>query len=172
MSRKVNTFASIITQPLNVHNFYVDIPGVTTASIVVSAADFPSEKMRKMILHFQGEEIRYPTIPSNQGEWKIKVPENDKGEIRRQLDSLKSARWDQKSGILSPTKWFDPIITARDLQLNPVFSCIMHGAWLVGRDQLNLSNADPTKNWEWDYEFCYQWIEDIDLNNDGSPSPV
>lgn len=172
MSLKVNTFANIITNPLNIHNFIVDIPGVTNGSIVVASASFPSEKLQKVILHYQGEEVRYPTIPKNSGEWKVKVPETDSGLIKSELDALKSNKYSQKTGIFTPTLWEDVEVTSRDLEGNTVFSVVMHGTWLVGREQVELNNADPTKNWEWDYEFCYQWLEDKMGSNAGSVSPV
>lgn len=172
MSLKVNTFANIITNPLNVHNFVVEIPDVTNGSIVVSSTTFPSEKLRKVILHYQGEEVRYPTIPKNDGVWKVKVPETDSGAIKKELDALKSNLYSQKTGIFTPKLWKDVNVTARDLEGNEVFRVILHGVWLVGRESVDLNNSDPTKNWEWDYEFCYQWIEDSDAENPGSASPV
>lgn len=171
MSFKVSTFANIITNPLNIHNFLVDIPDVDLC-IIVSASSFPSEKLRKIILYFQGEQVRYPTIPSNDGVWKIKIPENDDGKVRASLDALKSANYNQKTGYFTPNLWKNVTVTARDLSLNPVFQTIMHGVWLVGRDQVDLQNSDPTKNWEWDYEFCYTWLQDVDLGNVAVSAPV
>lgn len=172
MSLKISTFANIITNPLNVHNYIVDIPGVPNGSIVVSSTSFPSEKLQKVILHYQGEEVRYPTIPKNDGVWRVKVPETDSGAIKKELDSLKASMWDQKSGIMLPKKWESVSVTSRDLEGNAVFKVILHGVWLVGREAVDLNNADPTKNWEWDYEFCYQWIEDVNESNPGSQSPL
>lgn len=171
MSLKVATFAGIITQPLNVHNFLVTIPDVSL-SVIVSASAFPTEKLREVKLFYQGEEIRYPTIPSNDGSWKIKIPENDDGKVKRQLDALKQNMYSQKTGLFVPSLWRNITVTARDLENNPVFQVIIHGSWIVGREQVDLANNDPTKNWEWDYEFRYQWIEDVDLKNLGSKSPI
>lgn len=172
MSLKLNAFATIITNPLNIHNFLVDIPGAPNGSIVVASSVFPSEKLREVKLHYQGEEIRYPTIAGNDGIWKVTVPEADSGIVRRELDSLKSKMWNQKTGIFVPQLWKAVTVTARNLQLEPVFKAILHGCWLLGRDQVTLDNSDPTKNWNWDYEFRFQWIEDVDLNAVASPNPL
>lgn len=172
MSLKIKTFASIITQPLAIHNFYIEIPGASTTSIVVSATSFPSEKMREIKLYYQGEEIRYPTLPQNSGEWKFKVPESDSGIIRRELDEIKAKRYNQKLGTMLPYKWKDITVIARDLNQNPVFKVILHGAWLIGREDVPLDNSDPTKSWQWDYAWKYQWIEDVDLNNNPSENPM
>lgn len=172
MSLKVNTFASIITNPMNVHNFVVSIPGVTNGSIVVSSTTFPSEKLREIILHYQGEEIVYPTLPKNDHSWKVKVPESDSGIIKKEFDVLKKKSYNQKTGLFTPTKWKDVPVVARDLAGNEVFKVILHGVWIVGRESVDLNNSDPTKNWEWDYEFRYQWLEDVDSNNQGSESPL
>lgn len=172
MSLKVNQFAAIITNPLNVHNFAISIPDAGIASIVVSASAFPSEKLQEVKLHYQGEEIIYPTIAKNDHSWKIKVPENDDGKLRRELDKLKSKSWNQKTGIFVPSTWSTVKVHARDLANNIVFSTILHGAWLVGRDQVELANDDASKNWEWDYEFRYQWLEDKDGTNTASVNPL
>lgn len=172
MSLKVNQFAGVITNPLNIHNFAVSIPDADIASLIVAAASFPTEKLQEVKLYFQGEEIVYPTIAKNDHSWKIKVPENDDGKVRAELDRLKSKSWNQKTGIFIPASWSNVSVFARDLAGNVVFSTILHGAWLLGRDQVDLQNNDATKNWEWDYEFRYQWLEDKNGSNPASPNPM
>jgi len=163
MSVKVQQFTSYITNPLNIHNFVVDIPGFDY-SIIVKSTTFPSERLREVVLHFQGEEIRYPTIPETSHTWNVAIDEDDSGIIRASMEKLKSKFYNQKTGLLVPQAWDDAIITARDLAGNPVFSCIMHGFWIKGRSDVNVNNADPTQNWAWDYQFIYQWIEDKDVS--------
>lgn len=171
MSVKVAQFANIITQPLNIHNFIVDIPGVDV-SILVSSTNFPSERLREITLWFQGEKVIYPSLPENDNHWKVKLPESDNGVVRRTLDSLKAKRYNQKTGIMTPDTWKTVTVSARDLEGNLVFQVLLHGAWLKGRDNVDLDNSDPSKNWNWDYEFVFQWIEDVDQNNAGSVSQV
>lgn len=167
MSVKVATFANIITNPLNLHNFLVTIPGVDLA-IVVSSTNFPSEKLREIVLWYQGEKIIYPGLPESENKWKVKLPENDDGKVRRAFDSLKSTRYNQKTGIMVPKLWKTVTVTARDLEGNEVFKVNLHGTWLKGRNPVDLANNDPSKSWEWEYEFVFQWIEDVDCNNKGS----
>lgn len=172
MSIKVNTFASIITNPLNVHNFLVTIPSSPLGSIVVSSSEFPSEKLQEVVKYYQGHQIAYPTIPKTGGSWKVTLPESDSGIIKRELDRLKNMQYDQASGIFVPNIWESVAVTARDLSGRPVFSCAMIGCWLMGRDSVNLSNDDASKSWDWTYEFRYQWLEDIDFFHGGSKSPI
>lgn len=159
MSTKVTRFTQVITNPLNVHNFEVKIPGFDY-EIVVQSTRFPSEKLRTVVLYTYGEEVRYPTLPQNSGEWPIAVPDNDDGLIRESLDSFKADMYDQKSGTLSPQEWIDITVRARDLENNEVFKTTLKGAWLIGREDVQLSNNDPSKAWNWDYLFKYQWIDD------------
>lgn len=171
MSRKVNKFASIITNPLNIHNFVVDIPGFEY-SILVSSTSFPSEKLRTVTKYYQGEKIDYPTIPELGGSWEFTIPENDNGIIKKKLDSFKSKMWDQKSGIFVPNLWKNVTVTSRQLDDTEVFSVILHGAYLLGRNSVNLKNSDPTASWDWDYQFRYQWIEDVDFDPKASINPL
>lgn len=161
MSRKINAFHSVINNPLNMHNFEVQIPGFNYA-IVVQSTQFPSEKMRTVVLYTYGEEVRYPTLPQNDGNWPIQVPDSDTGVIRESLDSLKAEMYDQTSGLLTPPDMYDIEVRARDLENTVIFKTIMHMAWIEGRDSVNLANNDPTKPWMWDYRFRYNWLEDKD----------
>jgi len=176
MSRKVNTFASFITQPLNVYNFEIRITSPTdkvdeTVLMVVESTKFPSEKMRTMEKNFQGEKITYAAKPDSSGTWTITVPEGDKGQTRKELDRLKNKMYDQKSGSVIPTIWYDVEVFHRDLQDNIVFSVVLHGCWLKGRDAIDLKTNDVSSSVSWNYEFQYQWIEDKLNNNPGTPNP-
>ena len=160
MSRKVQRFTSYITTPLNVHNFVVNIPGFAN-SILVESTTFPSDTLREMKLWFQGEEIRYPTIAENTGKWEVKIPESDRGNIRSELQRFRNSIYDQRTGLVIPSAWKSVTVTARDLQDREVLSVILHGCWLRGRSEVSLSNSDPTQHWKWDYQFTFQWIEDV-----------
>ncbi len=171
MSRKVQSFASIITQPLNTYNFKVVIPEIDFAEIIQST-NFPSEKLRVITLWTNGEPVRYPALPENSGEWAIKIPESDDGKIRSAFENLKRKMYNQQTGMLIPSIWKNVQIFARDMADNVVFSSVLHGCWLRGRNDVVLDSTNPTANWAWDYVFTYQWIEDIDGNNKGSIKPM
>lgn len=159
MSNKVQAFAKIITQPLNVHNFRVVIPAFDY-DFIVQSTQFPTEEMQIVQLFTQGEPVRYPTIPRNSGEWAVKVPENDDGKIWDRFRTLKNRQYDQVNGLMNPQPWFDCQIFARDLANRPVFQTILHGCWIKGRGEVGLDNSNPTNSWIWDFKFVYQWLED------------
>lgn len=170
MSRKVQQFASIITQPLNIYNFEVIIPGFPDA-IIITSTDFPAEKLRVVEKWFKGEKIRYQSIPENGGTWKFKIPENDGGTIKKQLDKFKSKAWNQTTGLLVPIMWNNVQVYSRDLADNNVFGVVLHGCWLQDRGSVGLDSGKPDGSWDWEYEFVYQWLEDIDFDKTGSPDP-
>lgn len=170
MSRKVQQFANVITQPLNIYNFDISIPAINFSS-VVQASTFPSEKLQIMTLFTHGEQVQYPSIPKNGGQWQVTLPESDSGIIRREFEAIKSNMWNQKTGLLTPPKWYDISVIARDLADNPVFSGVLHGCWIMGRNDVNLNAQDVQTSWKWDYMFIYQWLEDKDHNNPGTPNP-
>lgn len=164
MSRKVTAFAAVITNPLNIHNFVCTIPGLPNQkAMIIESTTFPTEKFREIKLWFQGEPVIYPTLPETDNKWRFKIPEADSATISRDLQAIKKAMYNQKTGILIPGKFQDIEVTARDLAGNHVFSVILHGAWLKGRDAVNLANNNPSESWKWDYEWVYDWIEDKEL---------
>lgn len=173
MSRKIATFAQFITQPLNKHNFQVVIPGVPEA-IIVESTTFPTDKLREVVMWFQGEQVRYPGLPENGGAWKVTIPEGDNGQIRARFMALRNRLFNQATGTILPDIIWDTIqVHARDLSDNIVFSVNMHGCWLKGAEPQGLNASQPAESWKWDYEFVYQWIEDSPIAGlPGSESPL
>ena len=176
MSRKINTFASFITQPLNVYNFEIRIKSINdkvdeTVLMVVKSTSIPTEKMRKMEKYFQGEKITYQAKPEVGGEWTISLPEGDRAQVKKELDRLKHKCYDQRTGMLTPQPWYNIEVYQKDLQDNIVLSVLLHGCWLVGRNDQQLKTEDVSSSYEWSYTFQYQWIEDIDYDVKGSPNP-
>ena len=176
MSRQVNSFAAYLTQPLNIYNFQIRITSINdkvdeNVLMVVSATKFPSEKLRKMEKYYHGEKITYAAKPDSSGTWTITVPEGDRAQTCRELDRLKDQQYDQRTGNLTPTPWYDIEVFHRDLQDNIVFSVVLHGCWLLGRDGFDLKTQDVTSSVDWNYEFQYQWIENKLRKNAGSPNP-
>lgn len=159
MSIRAVEFARVITNPLNIYNFEVKIPGFDYAMIVESTT-FPAEQSREMKLTRQGEDIYYRAKPVVGGKWNVKVPENDDGKVRYSMEKLIRDAWEQKSGALRPEKWLDIDIFARDQADNIVFHSVLHGCWLQQRNSVSLNTADVTSNWAWDFQFVYCWIED------------
>lgn len=178
MSKQANHFASIITQPLNVYNFEIRIKSLVdevNADILltVQSTTFPSEQMRNMSLFNKGEEIQYPAKPQLGGDWSISIPESDKGRTHAELDRLKNAMYNQKTGSMTPTLWYDIEVFQKDLRENVVFSVVLHGCWIKGRNATNLNTQDVTTSWSNDYTFHYTWLEDKLVENlEGSPNPM
>lgn len=159
MSRKVDSFASIITNPLPLHTFIVNIPDFQFNAVVESAG-LPQDSFREVRLYTQGEVVIYPTIPDSKHEWAIKIPDNDDGKINKEFLRIRNKVYDQKAGMFKLSTWFDVEVFVRDLANKPVLSTVLHGAWLKGRNDVSLANNDPTQAFKWDWLFTYQWLED------------
>jgi len=177
MSRKISTFASIITQPLNVYNFEIRIKSLVDSVnsdilLTVQSTEIPSEQLQSMTLNFQGEEIQYPAKPKTGGDWSFTIPEGDKGQVREELDRLKNAAYDQRTGMMTPQFWYDVEVFQKDLQDNVVFSSVLHGCWLKGRDAQQLDTKNVTDSWSLKYTFRYTWLEEKKKDGlKGTPNP-
>lgn len=176
MSRKVQRFAKVITTPLNVHNFMVNIPGLgdqgEDLNLIVESSTFPTYKMRVVTLYTQGEAVDYPALPETQREWKTTVPESDGAFVHKIIKKLLKEIYDEKTGFLYTPKYRDVQVFARNLKDEVVFKCILHGVWFKGPDLINLANQDPTQVWKWPLNFQFSWIENPDSEvQQGSASP-
>lgn len=174
MSYKCNTFVQSLTNPANTHQFKVVIGGVDDAiSLLVESCDFPTQgAFREISLWNHGEQIRYPGLPENGGQWKVKIPENDDGKVARAFKALTDEIYDQKTGTLKPTVWREIKVYSQDLQQNNVFHVNLMGCWIASRQQVQLNGADPSGVWKWDYVFTYNYLIDVDDNNQGTAAPM
>lgn len=178
MSRCINKFASVITQPLNIYNFKIVIKNIVDEVnqdilLTVQSTSFPAETLRETTLNFKGEEIHYPAKPTTGGDWTFTIPENDKGSIAMELDRLKHATYDQKTGVMTPQLWYNVEVMQLDLSDNIVKSAILHGCWLKGRDNTNLDTSNVTNSWSNTYTFRYTWLEDKNVEGlKGTSNPM
>ena len=178
MSRRINKFASIITQPLNIYNFEIRIKSLVDEVnpdilLTVQSTQMPAEQFRETTLQYQGETITYQAKPQLSGDWTFTIPEGDRGQIREELDRLKDAVYDQKSGAMIPQMWYDIEIFQKDLSDNIVFSSVLHSCWLKGRGNTDLKTEDVSSNWQLTYTFHYTWLEEKRIKGlKGTPNPI
>lgn len=174
MSYKCNTFVQSLTNPLNTHQFKVVIAGVSEdITLLVESCDYPAQgAFREITLWNHGEKISYPGLPENGGQWKVKIPENDDGKVAREFKRLTDASYDQKTGKMKPILWKRITVFSQDLQQNNVFHVNLEGCWIMSKSQAQLNGADPSGVWKWDYVFYFNYLIDMDDNNQGSPAPM
>lgn len=175
MSHKVQTFTSIITTPANTHNFTISfeqagplmpqslLQEFNGLSLIVQSTSMPSDQMRSTMLYVDGEEIRYPAVPQNGGTWGFNIPEGESGMVGSLLGRIRRHLWDEKTGAMSASalQWFNVKVTSNDLNSHAAFSTLLHGCWIVGRQDVNMAQNAPETNWKWDYQVRYQWLEPL-----------
>ena len=173
MSQKIQAFTQIITTPQNTHNFTLSfeqsgpllpqtlLDEFNAISMIVQSTSMPSDAMRTTTLYTHGEEIRWPAVPQNSGQWGFNIPESDTGEIGAIIQRIRAELWDPRTGAMSASalQWFDIKVTANDLNTEANFSTLLHGCWIMGRGEVQLSQQGAETNWKWDYTVRYQWLE-------------
>lgn len=173
MSLRIKTFTGVIASPQNTHNFICEIPGIdSNIAMIIESTDYPAQgKFREVSLWYQGEQIRYPSIPENGGQWRFKIPEGDKGQVFAEFKKLCDKMYDQRTGAFIPQLWSDVHIYSRDLNNEVVYSVILHGCWFSERSTVSMDGTNPGNAWKWDFTLTYQWIEDVLGNAKGSINP-
>jgi hypothetical protein len=169
MSLKVNVFRSLLGNPLNTHNFLVQIPRLQDVQMLVTSTSFPTESLRQYVLQFQGEDVRFPSIPSNNGSWSCTLPEGEYAKVYKAIVREHALNYQQDTGSL--TTWsvddlFDIVVVPRGLRagltLNDKdvpFSAVLHDCYMSGVGEVQLSSAGATSAWNWTLNFAYTWIE-------------
>lgn len=160
MSLRQAKFAEVLGNPLNTHNFLIRSKLLEGIEILVKSTTFPTEKMRNYTLHYLGETILYPAIPESSGTWACTIPESEAAIVFKKAVYEKGLIWNQKAGLLVPGVKTEIEVVSRDLQDKELFSVILHGAWIVGKDPVSVDNSSATVNWSWNLSFNYDWIED------------
>jgi hypothetical protein len=183
MSRKVTIFKNIIPQPLTTHNFLITIPGTTSLQFIVESATYPAIKLGDVAIPFRGGKIYRPTQPEYDGVWRVLIPESELGTLTSEIWGIQSVI--ARSGSDAPARmkgfsmYFGDVTTAKKSKegkyrsitvhvLNgldiPVLGFKLHGAWLKGRDSVQLNGNDPTNAWKWPLEFRYTSVEEIGVD--------
>lgn len=165
MSLKANKFATTITNPMNIYNFQINIPGVTEEiALCVQSTSFPSRgKTRNVDLYVQGEKVTYPTLPENGGTWSFKIPDSDSGIVRQTLKALFDEQYNEKEGTFHPHIWKDIDVFALDQPGNTCHHVILHGAWIQSLDNVNLDASNPGTAWQDNYTFVYNYVENVEV---------
>lgn len=183
MSVKATKFQELLGNPLNTFNFVVDIQakGFSKVSLLVASTTFPSQTLQEFQLYFQGERVKFPSIPSNSGEWNCTMPEGELQKVMQAMKEYMDLVYDDKTGILTywaVTDKFTIEIYPRQLRgdvngSNKLYGVRLHGCYFKGRESVNLDNGNPTGNWVWNLNFSYDWMEDIKpASIDQSPAGV
>lgn len=169
MSLKVNTFRKMLGNPLNTHNFLVSIPRLQDVQMLVTATNFPTEALRQYVLQFQGEDVRFPSLPSNGGTWSCTLPEGEYAKVYKSIVREHALNYQQDTGAL--TVWtvddlFDIEVKPRGLRAGLAlkdadvpFSVVLHDCYLTGMGEVALSAGGATSAWNWTLNFAYTWIE-------------
>lgn len=162
MSQKVAKMRAAIANPLNTHNFLVNIPEFGEYNFLVQSAALPGVSARSTQLFIAGEPVAWPTVPEYGHVWSCKLPENDAGTMRKLIDQLWAKYWDEKTGkmLVNALNPFQTIsVTMRDLNDNPVFSFYLRNAWLEGWDDISLDQSQPATSAVWSLKFHYDYFD-------------
>lgn len=168
MSIKIKTFEAMLGNPLNTHNFMVTIPAFRDIQLLVASTVFPSEHFQDYVLYFQGERVKFPTIPTNGGTWNCTMHEGELAKVYSAYKSYFVTQYSQITGKM--THWslmdkFDIRIAARGLRgdvngSDEVFATNLMGCYLTGRNDVTLNNQAATQSWDWVLTFSFDYIKD------------
>lgn len=178
MSIKARKFESMLGNPLNTHNFIVIIPKLTSIQMMISATTFPSETLQVYTMFFQGERVKFPSLPTNAGTWSAAMPEGEFAKMFTALENHMATQYNQQTGIMS--HWairdkFDIEVYARGLRgdvdgSDRVFGVRLRGAFMTGKSDVSLNFNAVTTPWEWNVQFSYDSPEMIAATPLGPPS--
>ena len=101
MSIKVNVFRGMLGNPLNTHNFLVNIPRLADVQVMVNATSFPTEQLQQYVSNFQGEVVRFPSIPTNSGAWSCTLPEGEYAKVYKAITREYALNYQQDTGAMT-----------------------------------------------------------------------
>lgn len=177
MSRKIDAFRQALGNPLTVHNFVVRLASVSdqdpNVEVIVQSTTLPSDQLQDVLLHYLGENVKFPTIPSNGGEWAVNIPDNEEGIAF--VNTLKARKM-----------WYEPVtgrmvsmnatgknieVVMRTVNDDEVYKVVLHNCYCKGRDPQQLNAATPTQALTFNQTFSYDWLEDLGLvDESGNPA--
>lgn len=169
MSLKVNVFRSMLGNPMNTHNFLVKIPRLQDVEVMVTATSFPTEQLRQYVLQFQGEDVRFPSLPTNGGTWSCTMPEGEYAKVYKAITREHALNYQQDTGAM--TNWavddfFDIEVIPRGLRAGLTlkdadvpFKVILRGCYMSGVGEVQLAASGATTAWNWTLNFVFTYPE-------------
>lgn len=173
MSRKIDTFREALGNPLTIHNFVVRLAAVTNmhenVEVIVQSTQLPSDQLQTIMLHYLGENVRYPTMPNNGGEWSVAIPDNEQGIAFTNILKARNLWFQEITGVIvnQITTGLNIEVVMRTVNDSEVYKVILHNCYCIGRSTQNLDAGQPTASLIFNATFVYDWIED---NNMVDPS--
>lgn len=164
MSLKAQTFKTVVTTPLLTFNYLVEIPGMGEDSIAIQTTSLPAESQRYARLFVGGEPVDYSTIPETSHTWSFTVPDDESARIYSFFKSKSSIAWNQRAGVQRTSPGETIKVYLRTLTNENVLQVTLHDCWIVGRQEVQLNQSDPTAVLMWTYTFHYGWLEDGVVN--------
>lgn len=170
MSIKAVKFQEMIGNPMNTFNFKVLIQSkfISKVQIMVASTSFPNQQLQDFVLWFQGERVKFPSIPTNSGQWSCTMPEGEYQKVTEALQGHMQAQYNNETGAL--TYWasidkFDIEVypcQLRDVDMaNPLYGVRLKGCYFKGTEDVSLDNSNPTGNWVYTLQFSYDYLETI-----------
>ncbi len=169
MSRKIDVFRQALGNPLTIHNFVVRLAGVTNmeenVEVIIQSTSLPSDQLQTVMLHYLGENVRFPTIPSNGGDWNVNIPDNEEGIAFVNVMKARKMWFEQVTGkmVNMDSTGNNIEVAVRTVNDNEVYKCILHNCYCVGRDPQQLNASSPTSPLTFNAQFVYDWIEDVGI---------
>lgn len=162
MSRKADLFRTVIAYPMTVYQFLAIIQGSPQVSMLIESATYPSVKLGEVAIPFKGEFIYRPTRVESDKTWRIRVPDNLLFTIRRELVANHATVYDH-SGVFEGRKNITFLMINSSMIPVPAFT--LKGAWIKGRDAVNLDTSDVTDVFKWNVEIKFAAIVENELLN-------
>lgn len=183
MSIKATQFQQLLGNPMNTFNFMVVISDpagkLDKVQILVNSTTFPSETLQEFTCHFMGERVKFPSIPTNDGNWSCQLVESEAAKVFDAYVDHYSKVYNQATGQLSHISMYDKFdIDIYGCGLNGDISAggdnqkkvgvRLHGCFLKGKGSVQLDNANATGVWHWQFDISYDWLEDIQPEGRGT----
>lgn len=166
MSRKIDTFRQALGNPLTIHNFVVRLAAVSdmeeNVEVIVQSTQLPSDQLQTIMLHYLGENVRFPTLPNNGGEWSVAIPDNEDGIAFVNTMKARKMWFEQVTGVVvsQNATGLNIEVVLRTVNDSEVFKVILHNCYCIGRSSQNLDASQPTAPLIFNATFVYDWLED------------
>ena len=132
MSLATKCFTVKVTQPLTLNQYYIHIPGLSTASMLCEAASLPIEQIEETQIYYRGQKITIPGKKKVPGKWQFKVVETIFGSLFvelyvKQLRQFRSYHVDMANALKEDSPIFKIHKFDIDVSLSPISQALMTG---------------------------------------------
>lgn len=160
MSRKASLFKSVLPAPKTLSQYWVLIPEISSATLLVESATYPTEEFGEVAVWIKGQPVYFPTKSKVPGTWECIIPENAVSTTQVSIDTLRSINCGDGNYVIL-TDIIIALTIGETMIPSPTTIRQLKSCFLLSVAPVQLAADNPMTVLKWKLTFRYNYIQPL-----------